>query len=83
MMNDQLNNGSVREGSQASSLNYSTGIIGRIFSDQGRGFRAKGYSFLILMVQILIVFLAVITSLYKKANLVHHGLHVVSKKQIF
>jgi len=83
MKNDHLNNGSMREGSQASRLSYSTGIIGRIFIEQGKGFRAKGNSFLILMVQILLIFLSVITSLYKKANLIGHGLHVVSKKQIF
>lgn len=49
-INEQANNGSIREGSQASALSYSTGIIGRIFKGQLNSNSPKGFALMILLV---------------------------------
>lgn len=82
-MNDQLNNGSVREGSQASSLNYSTGIIGRILNSQSNSRTPKGFALVILLVQFLVILTAIFSVIFLEASLDGDNNFLVSSKQIY
>lgn len=78
-----MNNGSIREGSQASSLSYSTGILGRILGAQGNAARPRGFALIVLIIQSLVIAAAVFSAFFLKQNLDKDTKFLISSKKVF